>query len=230
MSNRFVNIDNRDYHMHSSNFSDGLSSIDEIVRFTGEIGLKAIAITDHSQFAIDFLNNKYGSHLGCSFRRTLGRWRNVINEVDVQFGVEGDLINENGDCCFDIQGVEPEFRILSAHGNIYQSPNDTITKGTIRAIERYKEKIAFIGHPCNKRDFGLHIDMNELVDCANANGVALEFNAKDFVQGTTDIHKLRYLLEKTDRIYINSDGHTLYELREMRKQAIDWLKNEGYIN
>ena len=34
-----INPGNEDYHIHSINFSDGLNTIDEIVKFAGEIGL-----------------------------------------------------------------------------------------------------------------------------------------------------------------------------------------------
>lgn len=229
MSERFINLDERDYHMHCSNFSDGLSSIDEIVRFAGEIGLKAIAITDHSQFCIDFLNKKYWSNLGWSFRRTLDKWQNVVNDVDVTFWVEWDIMNESWEACFHIQWVEPEFRILSAHGNVYQWTHESITEATIKAIEKYSDKIAFIAHPCNNRDFWNYINMEKLVDCANANWIALEFNAKDFAQWRTHVEKLLYLLDNANRIYINSDGHTLYEIKEMRKIAIDFLREKKYI-
>jgi len=42
-----------DLHMHTITFSDGFNTIDEIVIHAGKVGLKKIAITDHSQFAID---------------------------------------------------------------------------------------------------------------------------------------------------------------------------------
>lgn len=41
-----------DFHMHSINFSDGFNTIDELVIHAGKIGLKKIAITDHSQATI----------------------------------------------------------------------------------------------------------------------------------------------------------------------------------
>jgi hypothetical protein len=33
IEHKFVNLDERDYHMHTSNFSDGLATIEEIVQF-----------------------------------------------------------------------------------------------------------------------------------------------------------------------------------------------------
>lgn len=45
---KILNLEGGDYHMHSSNFSDWSSIIDEIARYAGEIWLNEIAITDHS--------------------------------------------------------------------------------------------------------------------------------------------------------------------------------------
>lgn len=45
---KIINLENEDYHIHSFNFSDGWNTIDEIVRYSGEIGMKKIAICDHS--------------------------------------------------------------------------------------------------------------------------------------------------------------------------------------
>lgn len=229
MSEKFLNLDERDYHMHCSNFSDWLSSIDEIVRFSWEIWTRVIAITDHSQFCIDYCNRTYWSNMGVSFRRTLWKWKNVINDVDVIFWVEGDIMDETGESCFNIQWVEPEFKILSAHKNVYKWTDESITYATIKAIEKYWDKIAFIAHPCNIWDFWQFIDIEKLVDCANSNWIPLEFNAKNFVQWRTNMEKLKYLLENSNQIYVNSDGHTLYELKEMRKKAIAFLKEQWYI-
>jgi hypothetical protein len=38
------------------------------------------------------------------------------------------------------------------------------------------------------------------------------------------IEKLDYVLENVDEIYVNSDAHTLREMRELRKSAFAYLK------
>ena len=37
IKDKIINLDNRDYHMHSMNFSDGFNTVDEMVKFAGEI-------------------------------------------------------------------------------------------------------------------------------------------------------------------------------------------------
>jgi histidinol phosphatase-like PHP family hydrolase len=59
ISHKFINLDDRDFHMHTSSFSDGLNTIEEVVQFAGKIGLTEICITDHSQVAVDtFIEKK----------------------------------------------------------------------------------------------------------------------------------------------------------------------------
>ncbi|MDR2190612.1 MAG: hypothetical protein LBP53_05515 [Candidatus Peribacteria bacterium] len=48
-------------------------------------------------------------------RYSLGGWQNVHNDVEVIFGVEGDIINEQGDVCCEIQNSKPEFILLALH-------------------------------------------------------------------------------------------------------------------
>ena len=119
---------NRDYHSHSLNYSDGLNTIDEMVRFAGELGLEELALTDHSQAALD-------QHrlVKKNFRKSIDRWKNVHNSVSVRFGVEADLLNEGGEICAHIQGLESDFLVLSAHSDVYRGNRSKVTEGYIRA-------------------------------------------------------------------------------------------------
>lgn len=214
---KILNTEKEDYHLHSFNFSDGLSTIDEIARFAGEIGMKKIAITDHSQFCLD--KSVYGKK---SARTIVTRWKNVFNDVEVIFGVEGDLINEDGDCCFDIQGKEGDFRILSYHREIYAGNHSKVADGFIKAIQRYHDKISVIGHLCAGLN---HDDALRVIKEANKHKVPLELNAKYFL---FDPEKWRVLLDNAEQIYINSDAHTLWELKTRRKDAREKLREMGY--
>jgi histidinol phosphatase-like PHP family hydrolase len=69
--------------------------------------LKEIAITDHSDLIMQkslLPNNdpRYGFYPSGA-RYSVKRWQNVHNDVKVLFGVEGDVINEQGEVCFTIQ-------------------------------------------------------------------------------------------------------------------------------
>lgn len=230
IAHKFVNLDNRDFHMHTSSFSDGLNTIEEVVQFAGKIWLKEICITDHSQAALNrFMERKIGFFTPTA-RWSLKHWQNVHNDVEVHFGVEGDLLNPEWDTCFHIQGFEPEFIILSAHSDVYEGEPETVTDATIRAMERFASKIAFVGHPDNNWDFGKYYDIEKLVDAANRHQIPLEFNAKNLLLGKSNLELTHYILKHADKIYLNSDAHTLAHLRDARPFAIEFLKDNGYIN
>lgn len=225
---RIINLDNTDYHTHTMSFSDGLNSIDEVVKYAGEIWLNEIAITDHSQAAIDMFKEKHG-FFPVAARYSIKRRKNVHNDVNVIFWVEGDLLNENWDVCFDIQWIEPEFIILSAHSDVYKWKPETVTEATIKAIKKHHDKIKFIWHPCNNWDFWKYIEIEKIVEVANKYSIPLEFNAKNLNKWKTNLKKLDYLLKNANEVYINSDAHVLWELRDVRKLAIEFLKENKYI-
>ncbi|MEI6671824.1 MAG: hypothetical protein WCL02_00190 [bacterium] len=59
-------------------------------------------------------------------------------------GVEADLMDDEGNCCFDIQGKESDFSILSCHPECFKGDLKNITQAYINAIHKYHEKIKFI--------------------------------------------------------------------------------------
>jgi len=60
-----------------------------------------IAICDHSAALL-----KADGLLKKTYRSPCKRWQNVYNNVEVIFGVEADLLNESGDVCMEIDGIE----------------------------------------------------------------------------------------------------------------------------
>ena len=220
-----VNPGKQDFHMHSINFSDGFNTIDEIVKFAGEIGLTKVGITDHSQAYLDTRNFPRNTYRGI-----IKRWKNVFNRVEVQFGVEADILNSKGDVCMDIQGDEPELIILSSHQSPpYQEDSKTITLGYLNAIERYHSKISFLGHPCSVYH-GDNVDILAVTELCNKYEIPMEVNGANLSTNRTNLKKLKQMLRNVDQIYVNSDSHTLYELMTVRDAVFNYLKDEGFIS
>ncbi|HJX05255.1 MAG TPA: PHP domain-containing protein [Candidatus Nanoarchaeia archaeon] len=222
-----LNTEQEDYHMHSFNYSDGLATIDEMARFAGELGMKKIVITDHAQTTFE-----REGYFKKSSRRLIKekRWKNVYNNVEVSFGVEADLLNEQGDICADIQGIRMpgEFIILSYHENTYNGDKEKVTEAFINAIEKHHKIISCIGHlylDCEK------IDLAKVVEQANKFRIPLELNCRYLVSGRPDVdmNALKLMLDQADSIYVNSDAHTLWELKELRKGGFKFLKENGFL-
>jgi histidinol phosphatase-like PHP family hydrolase len=217
---KILNTEKEDYHIHSLNFSDGMNTVDEIVQFAGKMGLKKIVIIDHSCAA-----SKPLCH-----RSRIDRWKNVHNDVDVSFGVEADLLNERGDICATIESderfetkVSERFIILSYHKDAYSGDKSKVADGFINAMKQYGKKINIIGHVC--------VDISEsaakkVILEANKHKIPLEIDGRYFLKAPElwDV-----LMKNADQIYINSDAHTLWEMQELRKKAIELLKKNGYL-
>jgi histidinol phosphatase-like PHP family hydrolase len=221
---QIVNSGRIDCHAHTSNFSDGMSTVEEIVRAAVDFGIKELWLTDHSD----------ACYPDCSgaFRRprsvTSGRWKPIQEGIIVRFGIECDLLNENGDICDQIQGETSEYLILSAHPETYVGKPEMITAAYINAIKRHGDRLKFIGHPCAKY-YAEHLRIDELVSAALEHDLPLEVNCGYLIRGCTDLEKLKYLLNWADKIYLNSDAHTLQELRDLRQQGLQFLEEGGWL-
>ncbi|RPI71259.1 MAG: PHP domain-containing protein [Desulfobacteraceae bacterium] len=212
-----LNSEKEDYHVHSLNFSDGMNTIDELVRFSGEIGMKKLAIADHSQAALNALGWSKKNP-----REVLKRWKNIYNEVEVLFGVEADLLNEQGDICAHIQGFQGDFTILSYHPNVYRGDKKKLSEAYLRAIEKHHAILSVIGHlyvNCQG------VDIAAVIASANTHHIPLELNCFYLIsKRDLDENALNLVLEQADQIYVNSDAHTLAELKESRKQGFRYLE------
>ena len=166
MKSNIINDSYSDYHIHSL-FSDWISTIEEIVQFAGILWMKEIAITDHSDKAVEvwIIRNKITP--GWWARYSLNNWENVWNDVKVNFWVEWDLLDEDGNVCFDAQWHPQSFTILSIHRHVYTSEPATTWKWFLAAIEKYHDQIDCIWHPYSKKQNWDFIDIKALVELCN---------------------------------------------------------------
>jgi histidinol phosphatase-like PHP family hydrolase len=103
---------------------------------------------------------------------------------------------------------------------VYEEPQ-RITEAYLRAIDRYKEKIDIIAHPYAY--FTEHLNMGKLAEHANSANIGLELNCC-YLRNDISADKLREMLEVGDSIYVNSDAHSLSELKSSRRAGYDFLK------
>lgn len=219
---KVLNTIHEDYHIHSLNYSDGMNTIDEIVQYAGKIGMKKIAITAHSQATIDY--DKFGFR---NWRTSLRRRKNVYNDVEVFFGVEWDLLDEEGNCCFAIQWHESEFCILSCH-DVYKWDLKNITQAYIKALHKYHKQIKYVGHIYAKRT-AAYLDVEKVVKVLNQYQIPIELNCSYLIKEKTDFDKLNHILSSIEAgVYITTDAHTLYDLNKLQ-EWFDYLKEKWFI-
>jgi len=181
-----------DLHVHS-NFSDGKASVVGIARKAKEIGLKAIAIVDHSlelSFGLDEKKAK--------LREIEIEEARDLYGIKIYSGVECG-INHSGEIFLPLHNFD--FIIVSVHenaGNYYER--------VIKCVE--KNSIDVLGHPLSEMFPVLRDEKLEeaMLDVIEKYGVALELNS------THKCPPEDFLLKCADRkikVSIGSDAHTL---------------------
>jgi histidinol phosphatase-like PHP family hydrolase len=217
-----------DLHTHTFTFSDGMNSVDEMVVAAGLAGLKRMALTDHSL--------AHQRHYGLQIK-TLGanrwRWRNIHNDVKVLWGVEADIISEDGEVCFESPYLGDEVVILSLHEAVYSGSNGTdlreVTKAYVMALEKYHERITSLGHICAKGT-SEYLDVPRVLEVARNYGIYPELNCANLVFGKTDLKKLDILLRESPKIHLNSDAHNVGEMQgTLRRAGFEYLRAQGLI-
>lgn len=216
-----------DLHVHS-NYSDGHSSIEALMKAAKQIGYKYLAICDHSQRA------KYAQGL------TIDRLKQQISEIEelnkkypdfkILKGIEVDILNDGSlDCPNDIlMGLD--IVIASIHSGFSINPTERILK----ALEH--PYVDIIGHPTGRlisQRSGYEIDLEKILEKAKQFKKALEINAYPDRLDLSDIHA-RKAMEMGIMLAINTDAHKEESLNAMRygigiaKRA--WLTKANVLN
>ncbi len=190
-----------DLHIHSS-YSDGNANVEEIARRAKEMGMRAIAIVDHS--------------IELYFGLTEAKARQRELDIENAASLYGIKIYSGIECSIDAAGeiVLPDwdfdFVIASVHEIVYgRDYYDRVLK----CLE--KHDVDVIGHPFSKL-FGFNNplpDMDErLLDVLEETGIAIELNSshhsppESFLEMCRD-RKLKYS--------IGSDAHVLEKVGDV---------------
>lgn len=208
-----------DLHMHTT-ASDGKDSIETMANAARVIGLKYIAITDHSK-RVTMAN-------GLDGKRLLQQWAQIdeINaNSDDDFvilkGVECDILEGGGMDIEDDVLAQADWVIASVHYGQNQ-PMAQITDRIIGAIEN--TNISMVAHPTgrllNKRE-AYQVDLQTVFAAAKEHRTLLELNANPVRLDLNDVY-LMAAKEQGIPIVINTDAHRVLGLENMKygiKQA-----------
>ncbi len=207
-----------DLHMHTT-ATDGKASIEEMAAAAKKLGLKYIAITDHSK--------RVAMAGGLDDERLLEQWGEIdrinptLKGIKLLKGIEVDIL-ENGD--LDISDdvlAQADWVTASVHygGN---QPREQVTARIVGAIEH--PSVSSISHPTgrllNQRE-PYAVDMNAVVQAAARCGKLLELNAHPARLDLNDVH-CAMAREAGVPVVINTDAHSTRGLEMMRfgiKQA-----------
>lgn len=205
-----------DFHTHTT-YTHGTSTIEENVKKAQELGLKAIAITEHSY------QSKYHIKHG-DLDKMRADIESIKNKYDIKvlLGIEANLISRNGD--IDISDEELknlDLVILGFHKMTkvkpqeffkFVLPNLLRKKPTKKQIERNtqaylnaieKHRINIIAH---LNYAGCYVDCERIAKACKEKGIYIELNGKRINFSKSDIDKM---VKTGVQFIIDSDAHDI---------------------
>lgn len=199
-------------HLHT-NFSDGMHTLEEMVKEAQSLGYGYLGVTDHSKSA--FYAN------GLSVERVLEQMALVdrLNATLASFrifkGIESDILSD-GSLDYEQNILSQfDFVIASVHSNL-RMDEDKANKRLLKAIENPYTSI--LGHPTGRLLLsrqGYPIDHKKIIEACAANKVAIELNASPY-RLDIDWRWISYAVEKGVFISINPDAHSKEGIKDIR--------------
>tara|TARA_B100001123_G_scaffold38637_4_gene39927 strand:- start:6888 stop:8627 length:1740 start_codon:yes stop_codon:yes gene_type:complete len=192
-----------DLHSHTT-ATDGQADIETMARAAQSAGLEYLGITDHSQ-ALAMAN-------GLDETRML-KHADAIREIDRRLpnitllaGVECDILPDgkldlSEDCLAQL-----DFVIASVHSSFKQGQRQ-MTDRILRAIE--SPVVDIVGHPTGRlllRREPYDLEIDEVIEAAATNGVALEINSQPQRLDLNEIYAKR-ARDRGVKLVISTDAH-----------------------
>ncbi|HZF07782.1 MAG TPA: DNA polymerase/3'-5' exonuclease PolX [Thermoanaerobaculia bacterium] len=201
-----------DLHMHST-WSDGKSTLEEMVAACAARGYQYMAITDHSK-ALPMIQ-------GLDAARLKQQWQEIDAirarhpEILVLKGMEVDILADGTLDLEDEMLAALDWVVISVHSR-FELPEEEQTARVLNALRH--PKVQVFGHPTARliqRRKPIAMDMDAVISEAARLGVALELNSSPHRLDLKDTH-LRLARERGVKIVIDTDAHRTTELDQMQ--------------
>jgi DNA polymerase (family 10) len=221
-----------DLHTHTT-WSDGRSSLEEMVEAAAELGLEYIAITDHSPSSriangldIDRLGRKIEEVE--ALRKKRGR-----RKPRILMGAEVDILSDGSLDYPDEILARIDVVVASLHGAFRQS-RDRMTGRMLDAIANPYTRV--IGHPTTRLLSGrepVDFDFDRIIEAAVRSSVALEVNGSPNRLDLNDA-MARAACEAGALLAIDSDAHSAAQLEQTRYGVLQarraWVEARSVVN
>ncbi len=216
-----------DLQIHSS-YSDGDSTIEEIVKFALSLGYEYIAITDHSQ-SVRYAHGLTKERLERQITE-IKKLQAKYPKIKILTGIEVDILSDGS---LDLpDSILKDLDVVVAA--IHQGFRKNVTERICSAIEN--PYVQIIAHPSGRlisRREGYEVDLEKVMEYARRYNKVLELNAYPDRLDLDELH-LRKAKEMGIKICINTDAHGLMDMHWMRFGVgiarRGWLEKEDVIN
>lgn len=198
------------FHIHT-HYSDGSSSIEEMVKGALARGYRYIGISDHSQSAFYAGGLKVDDIL--RQHEEIDRVQEMYPEIMIFKGIEAD-VKPDGSLDYEDQVLALfDFVIASVHSH-FKSGAD-LTERLVKAM--FHPAVTMLGHPTGRlllaRE-GYRVDMERIFEVAREKQVVIELNASP-ARLDLDWRHLRRAKELGVKVSINPDAHRVEELDDI---------------
>jgi len=215
-----------DLHMHT-NWSDGLNTIEEMVKACIDLGCEYMAISDHSQ-CVRVANGLTPERFKKQ-KKEIDRVRKLYGDrITILWSVEVDILPDGSLDLPDELLKEFDFVTASIHSRFNQDNTFRI----LRAMEN--PYVNLIGHPFGKQygyREGYPLDFDRVLEKALETNTALEINSQ---REDLDSGHIRKSVEASVKLVINSDAHSIKHLWTTKiglgLARRGWAKREDILN
>ncbi|MGB9843142.1 MAG: PHP domain-containing protein [Caldisericia bacterium] len=225
---KYLNIDKNfllynikgDLHIHT-NYSDGISSIYEIVRESKDIGYKYIGIADHAEdlkFAKGLSEKRIYKE-----RLELKKIEKLFNNIKIFFGIEANIRNDGSIDVNEHILKDLDFVVASIHNNF----NEDLKSNMKRLINAIRNPyVTIIGHPSGRKISErneMKIDWKIFYNEIENSGTIIEINSSP---DRLDIYSnIIYDNSSFNVLYsINSDSHFAPQLNFVNQYGVNIAK------
>lgn len=192
-------------HVHSS-YSDGVNSIEELVKAAINKGFQYIGISDHSKTA--FYANGLKEEAIKKQHKEIEDLREKYPQITIFKGIESDILPD-GSLDYDNEILATfDYVIGSVHSH-FKMDREQMTKRLIKAVEnRY---LTILGHPTgrlllSRREYDVNIE--KVIESCSENNVAIEINSNPH-RLDLDWRMCTYAKEKGTKLVIEPDAHRI---------------------
>jgi len=200
-----------DLHVHSD-WSDGTSSIEDMVKQAHKKGYSYLAITDHSE-SLKIARGLASEKLLAQHAR-IRELNRQWEDFEVLTGIEVDILADGSLDCPDEVLADTDVVVASVHSGFKQGREQLMNRIQSAIAHEY---VDIIGHPTGRllgHREPYDVDVEEIIETAARYGKVLEINASPDRLDLDEFY-VRLARESGVRVAINTDAHDLFRLDDM---------------
>jgi DNA polymerase (family 10) len=219
-----------DLHMHTT-ASDGRDTLEDMAAGAARLGLRYIAITDHTKALA--MANGLDEARALAHAATIRALNGRFDGLSLLAGIECDILADGRMDLSDDCLAQLDFVIASVHSHFSQDESE-MTDRVLRALDC--PWVDVLGHPTGrllfKRD-PVRLNMDAVFTAAASNGVALEINCNVARLDLND-SLARSARDRGIALVISTDAHSVTALGghrwgvQVARRA--WLRSEDVLN